>query len=55
MEVSLRQSLKMSQADPSIFFTRPIAAAIMAVVIAIVLWPVLSRFVFKRGMKGLQT
>ena len=55
MEVSLRQSLKMSQADLSIFFTRPIAAAIMAVVIAIVLWPVLSRFVFKRGMKGLQT
>ncbi|MBI3918974.1 MAG: tripartite tricarboxylate transporter permease [Betaproteobacteria bacterium] len=55
MEVSLRQSLKMSQADLSIFFTRPIAAAIMAVVIAIVLWPVLNRFVFKRGMKGLQT
>jgi len=55
MEVSLRQSLKMSQADLSIFFTRPIAAAIMAVVIVIVLWPVLNRFVFKRGMKGLQT
>jgi len=55
MEVSLRQSLKMSQADPSIFFTRPIAGVIMAVVIIIVLWPVLSRFMFKRGMKGLQT
>jgi putative tricarboxylic transport membrane protein len=55
MEVSLRQSLKMSQADPSIFFTRPIAAAIMAVVTLIVLWPVLSRFVFRRGMKGLQS
>ena len=55
MEVSLRQSLKMSQADPSIFFTRPIAGVIMAVVIIIVLWPVLSRFVFKRGIKGLET
>ena len=55
MEVSLRQSLKMSQADLSIFFTRPIAAAIMAVVIVIVLWPVLSRFVFRRGIKGLQS
>ena len=54
MEVSLRQSLKMSHADLSIFFTRPIAAAIMAVVIVIVLWPLLSRFVFKRGPPSLE-
>jgi len=55
MEVSLRQSLKMSQADLTIFFTRPIAGTIMAVVIVIVIWPVLSRFVFKRGMPPLNT
>ena len=42
MEVSLRQSLKMSHDDVTIFFTRPIAATIMAIVIAIVLWPILS-------------
>lgn len=43
MEVSLRQSLKMSQGDLSTFFTRPISAAIMAIVIVIILWPLLSR------------
>jgi putative tricarboxylic transport membrane protein len=44
MEVSLRQSLKMSQGELSIFFTRPLTAVIMAVAFAIVLWPLLSRF-----------
>jgi putative tricarboxylic transport membrane protein len=48
MEVSLRQSLKMSGADLSIFFTRPIAAAIMAIVAGIVLWPLLRRTVLRR-------
>jgi putative tricarboxylic transport membrane protein len=43
MEVSMRQSLKMSHADLSIFFTRPIAATIMIAVIVILLWPLLSR------------
>ncbi len=54
MEVSLRQSLKMSQADVSTFFTRPISATIMAVVIVIVLWPVLNRFLFQPVLKGLR-
>lgn len=54
MEVSLRQSLKMSQGDISTFFTRPISAAIMAVVIIIILWPVLNRFLFKPVLKGLR-
>jgi putative tricarboxylic transport membrane protein len=45
MEVSMRQSLKMSHADLSIFFTRPIAATIMIAVIVILLWPLLSRIV----------
>jgi TctA family transporter len=35
--------LKMSHHDVTIFFTRPIAATIMAIVIMVVLWPVLSR------------
>jgi putative tricarboxylic transport membrane protein len=43
MEVSLRQSLKMAQGDLSVFFTRPLAAVIMAAAIAIMLWPLLSR------------
>ena len=43
MEVSMRQSLKISHADISIFFTRPIAAVIMISVIVILLWPLLSR------------
>jgi TctA family transporter len=33
----------MSHDDVTIFFTRPIAATIMGIVIVIVLWPVLSR------------
>jgi len=47
MEVSLRQSLKMSHDDPTIFFTRPIAATIMGIVIVIVLWPLLTRLFVK--------
>ncbi len=54
MEVSLRQSLKMSHADLSIFFTRPIAATIMAVVAVIMLWPLLSRLGMKPRMKVLE-
>jgi putative tricarboxylic transport membrane protein len=51
MEVSLRQSLKMSHFDVTIFFTRPIAATIMGVVIVIVLWPLLSRLFPKTALK----
>jgi putative tricarboxylic transport membrane protein len=51
MEVSLRQSLKMSHFDVTIFFTRPIAATIMAIVIVIVLWPLLGRLFPKRALK----
>jgi putative tricarboxylic transport membrane protein len=54
MEVSLRQSLKMSQAHMSIFFTRPIAAVIMAIVFAILLWPLVSRLISKRGTRELK-
>jgi putative tricarboxylic transport membrane protein len=45
LEVALRQSLKMSQTDASVFFTRPVSASIMALAIAIMLWPVARRFV----------
>jgi putative tricarboxylic transport membrane protein len=55
MEVSLRQSLKMSHDDVTIFFTRPIAATIMAIVIVIVLWPLLSRLRMKPTLKEAKT
>jgi putative tricarboxylic transport membrane protein len=55
MEVSLRQSLKMSHDDVSIFFTRPIALAIMVMVIIIVLWPLLSRLRMKPALKEVKT
>jgi putative tricarboxylic transport membrane protein len=51
MEVSFRQSLKMSHDDPTIFFTRPISATIMVIVIAIVLWPVLNALRRKPPLK----
>ncbi len=54
LEVALRQSLKMSEGDISTFFTRPISASIMAVVVIIVLWPILNRFLVKPVMKRLQ-
>ena len=44
LEMALRQSLKMSQTDPSIFFTRPVSGTIMALAIAIMLWPLARRF-----------
>ena len=53
MEVSLRQSLKMSEGDISTFFTRPISGVIMAVVIVIVLWPIMKRFLIKPVVKRL--
>jgi putative tricarboxylic transport membrane protein len=45
LEVALRQSLKMSMTDPSIFFARPVSGVIMALAIAVMLWPVLRRVV----------
>jgi putative tricarboxylic transport membrane protein len=55
MEVSMRQSLKMSHADISIFFTRPIAAVIMISVIVILLWPLLSRLRPRSALKEVKT
>jgi putative tricarboxylic transport membrane protein len=54
LEVSLRQSLKMSEGDISTFFTRPISGVIMAVVIVIVLWPIIKRFLIKPVVKRLR-
>jgi len=39
LEVSLRQSLKMSMGDVTTFFTRPLSASIIAVAVVIILWP----------------
>ena len=52
MEVSLRQSLKMSHDDVTIFFTRPIAATIMGIVVVIVLWPLLSRLFVRQELSA---
>jgi len=48
METNLRRSLKMSQGDISIFFTRPISGVIMVAVIIVLLWPLLNRYLFRR-------
>lgn len=56
LEVSMRQSLKISQGDVTIFFTRPIAATLLAVVVVIILWPLLARFARRPAAKeNLQT
>ena len=55
MENSLRQSLKMAQGDMSIFFTRPLAASIMVVVMLIVFWPLLSRLRPRSQLKEVKT
>ena len=54
LEVSLRQSLKMSEGDISTFFTRPISGVIMAIVVIIILWPILSRFLIQPVAKRLK-
>jgi putative tricarboxylic transport membrane protein len=43
LEEALRQSLKMSQSDAMTFFTRPVSGVIMAIVIAVMVWPLLRR------------
>ncbi|MGE5465721.1 MAG: tripartite tricarboxylate transporter permease [Methanocella sp.] len=43
LEEALRQSLKMSQSDVTTFFTRPVSGVIMAMVIAVILWPLVRR------------
>jgi len=43
----------MSEGDISTFFMRPISGVIMAAVIVIILWPLLSRFLFKPVLKRL--
>lgn len=44
METSLRQSLILSQGDFTIFITRPISAALLAIGVVFVLLPQLRRF-----------
>jgi len=52
LEEALRQSLKMSQTDVSIFFTRPVSGVIMAMAIAAILWPLLKWFSFRPQRAG---
>jgi putative tricarboxylic transport membrane protein len=44
-EMSLRQSLKISEGSIMIFFTRPISGIVLSAVIIIVLWPLANRIV----------
>jgi len=48
LEKSLRQTLIVSQGSLNIFFTRPIAAALVGCILIIVLWSLLAAF-FKKG------
>jgi putative tricarboxylic transport membrane protein len=43
MERALRQSLMMSQGDPTILVERPLAAAMLAIAVLILLTPLLGR------------
>jgi putative tricarboxylic transport membrane protein len=47
-ENSLRQSLTLSHGSASIFFTRPIAAVLMTLTFAVVLFPLLSALAGRR-------
>ncbi len=51
LEEALRQSLKMSHTDLTIFFTRPVSGTIMALAIAILLWPLLKRMMAGGAMR----
>jgi len=52
LERSLRQSLAMSHNDPSIFFTRPIAALLMAVALVSLLMPIVQSGMKRRKNEG---
>jgi len=45
LEIALRQSLKMSQNDVSIFVTRPVSGVIVALALAVIAWPLARRFI----------
>lgn len=47
LENALRQSLKMSQTDVSIFFTRPVSGVIMAIALAVILWSVIKPLLWR--------
>ncbi len=44
LEISLRQSLILGNGSPSIFFTRPTAAALLGLALVLILVPILGRF-----------
>jgi putative tricarboxylic transport membrane protein len=48
-EQQLRRALAISQGDPTVFVTRPIAAALLAITLTIILVPVVLRVVRGRG------
>ncbi|HZY16317.1 MAG TPA: tripartite tricarboxylate transporter permease [Ramlibacter sp.] len=50
METSVRQALNISEGSFIIFFSRPVSAALLAVVIAMIVWPLVRRL--RRSLKG---
>jgi len=50
MEEQFRQALQLSQADPTIFLTRPISAALLLIAVAVLVLPQLPRL-FGRGRR----
>jgi len=51
METGLRQSLILSNGSPTIFFTRPLAATLMAIAAALLVSPLVLR---RRPAEGLE-
>ena len=53
LEMSLRQSLMISQGDLSIFFTRPISGTLMGLVFLVVFWPLIkTHLLTRRAARG---
>ena len=48
MEISLRQSMIMSQGSPTIFFTRPISGTLMVITIVAILYPIIKKHIIPR-------
>ncbi len=48
LEMALRQSLKIAHNDILFFFRRPISGTLLGIVIIVILWPLVNRFIVAR-------
>lgn len=51
LESNMRRSLVMSHGSYSIFVTRPVSLVLLIMVVITFLWPIVKKFVFKKGEK----